>query len=95
MRILPLLILFTLFSCNVCHAALRAYVGTSLIYANINEPKYEFINEDEAITNPLQNLNSIYVGVSEAFKNDVIVSVQTNRLFNKEIESSVADVTTK
>jgi len=68
--------------------AFKPYVGTSLFYSNINDPKYIALNEFESITNP--NLNSIYVGILHS-KNNVVFSIQTNRLFNRSDDISVVD----
>jgi len=89
MRIFLLLFLL-FFSCQAAVASsTRLYVGTSWLYANVNEPKYNFVNENEAVKNPKQAINSAYIGVAHYFDNDFNICLQTNRFFNSAVERSV------
>lgn len=65
-------------------------VGVSAIYANINDPKYDFVNEYETIKDPLNSIKSINTGITKSFDN-LNVTIQTNRLINFPLTRTVVD----
>ena len=89
--------LFLIFLLQSCYPAFasstKIYAGTSWLYTNVNEPKYNFTNEREALNNPKQAINSVYVGVSHYFDNNYNICLQTNRFFNSAVERSVESKT--
>lgn len=81
MRIGGLIFLFLTW-CNTVEASpLRLSIGASIIKANINDPKYKYINQNEIIP-------SFNIGLSKSF-NNIVLSIQTNRLINHAISRSV------
>lgn len=85
-KLITISILAALFSCN--HAFAGLTLGTSAIYANINDPRYEFVKEYEIAA------KSLTVGYSKAFYNNINLSIQTNRLYNPTATRSVIDTKT-
>lgn len=65
-------------------------VGVSAIYANINDPKYDFVNEYETIKDPLNSIKSITTGITKTF-DKVNITIQTNRFINFPITRTVID----
>lgn len=61
------------------------YIGTSYIYANINDKNYNFVDEFETNRLPFN------LGYSKSFKNNIVISAQTNRILNSENRRSVVD----
>lgn len=65
-------------------------VGLSSIYTKINDPNYEYISDYEQIKNPFKDsLKSFNLGVSKSFSNNLTISLNTNRLFSKEVKRTV------
>jgi len=82
--------IFLLCNCNFLLANnVKLNIGVSYSYANINDPKYDFINKYETIKNPTDQFKSISIGLSKFYSNNFNWSISTNRLFNSEIKRSV------
>jgi hypothetical protein len=65
-------------------------LGVSAIYANINDPKYDFVNEYETVKNPLNSIKSINFGITKSFDN-LNITIQTNRFINFPLTRNVVD----
>lgn len=80
-----------LFSCDLLLAKDFTFsIGVSAIYANINDPKYDFVNKYETIKDPLNSIKSINTGITKSFDN-LNVTMQTNRLINFPLTSTVVN----
>jgi len=78
-------------SCDILLAKDFSFnVGVSAIYANINDPKYDFINEYETVKDPLNSIKSINTGITKSFDN-LNFTIQTNRLINLPLTRSIID----
>lgn len=84
-NVISLLISFLLLLLNSNSAVANFYIGTSCFYAKINDKNYNFVKEFE--TNKLP----INIGYSKSFKNNIVISAQTNRILNSSNERSVVD----
>jgi hypothetical protein len=76
MRFVFILILLVLYGCEA-YASLT--FGTSLIYAKINDPSYEYADERDNIEKP----KSLVIGYGTNYKN-IHLNIGTNRLLTKE-----------
>jgi len=65
-------------------------IGISTIYANVNDPRYDFVNEYESAKDPLNLTKSINVGITKSF-DKLNITIQTNRLINLPLTRSVVD----
>jgi hypothetical protein len=78
-----IIISLTFLFCEYAKAGLT--IGSSIIYTNIDDPRYKFVKEYEF--NP-KNLN---FGYFKFFKNNLVLTIQTNRLYNPSSIRSVID----
>lgn len=85
-----LIILLLFFSNKLFAKDLIFNVGVSAFYANINNPKYDFVNEYELVKDPLSSIRSINVGVIKPI-DKFNIGISTNRLFNSSINRNVID----
>lgn len=85
-KLITISFLAALFSCNQAFAGLT--LGTSAIYANINDPNYDFVKEHEIAA------KSLTIGYSKSFSNNISLAIQTNRLYNPASTRSVISKST-
>ncbi len=79
--IIILTIIFAfLFSLKAESRDLKLNVGTSIFYANINNPNYRFANEYEQIKNP--QFNSLSIG-GTYISDKISITFQTNRFYTQ------------
>lgn len=70
--------------CGAVQASpIRLSLGASIIRADINDPKYKYLNQNE--TTP-----SFNIGLTKSF-DPFIITVQTNRLFNTSVTRSITN----
>jgi hypothetical protein len=82
-------------SCDIVLAKDFSFnVGVSAIYANINDPKYDFADKYETVKNPLKSIKSINTGITKSFDN-LNITIQTNRLINSALTRNVVDKNTR
>ena len=78
-------------SCNIVLAKDFSFnIGVSAIYANINDPKYDFVDKYETVKNPFNSIKSINTGITKSF-NNLNITIQTNRLINSALTRNVVD----
>lgn len=84
-------IILSVYYCDILLAKdFNFNIGTSIIYANINDPKYNFVNEYETLKNPIKSIKSLTTGITKTF-DKVNITIQTNRFINFPITRMVID----
>lgn len=84
-----ILFILSLSSLHAKNYTSRLNVGVSLGYININDKTYNYANKYELIKNPRDQLKSFSLGYSAFFKNNVNISLSTNRLTTAKYDRTV------
>ena len=67
----------------------NSHIGVGVLHTEINDPNYDFVNENEQLENPKQQIRSVAFGHSIEFDNKISLTATTNRLFNKDSSRAV------